>query len=112
MIDLESVREIVATYTKHGWLLRRVLLTSGSKKDVNLPSESEFESVPVHDSTLDAAWFSRPQKLGGVAWELRYLGTTPFAIVEHADEDSDDFEHILSEVEVRLRSAIAKKQAA
>src|SRR6188768_4307926 len=112
MIDLESVREIAATYTKHGWLLRRVLLTTRSAKTLRASLESEFDNITISDSTIDAAWFSRPQKPGGVAWELRYLGMSQFALVEHANEDSDDFEDVLSEVEDRLMSAIAKKDAA
>lgn len=68
--------------------------------------------VPIIDSEIDAAWFSRPPKPGGVAWELRYLGVTPFALVEQADEDSDDFEAMLASVERRLQSVVAAKESA
>ena len=112
MIDLQSIGEIVATYSKHGWLLRRVLLIPDSMTAFSKSPTDAFESVPVHESKLDAAWFSRPPKTGGVAWELRYLGSTPFALVEHADEDSEEFENVLAEVEGRLMSAIAKKHTA
>lgn len=112
MIDLETIREIIATYTKHGWLLRRVLLTTGSKPVATDSLSNAFGDAEIRESLLNAAWFSRPPQAGGVAWELRYLGSTPFALVEHADENSPDFEEVLADVEERLRLAIAGKHAA
>lgn len=112
MIDLETTGKIIATYAKHGWLLRRVLLSADSRKAMDAADTSPFRDVQITDSLLDAAWFSRPPRDGGVAWELRYLGSTPFALVENADENSDDFEDVLSDVEERLRQAITEKQTA
>lgn len=107
MIDAESVKEIIAIYSKHGWLLRRVLLSTKSKNDLS----GLFAGIEIRDSAIDAAWFSRPPRNGGVAWELRYLGNTPFALFEMADENAADFEQVLAAVVERLRLAIAAKES-
>jgi hypothetical protein len=67
-------------------------------------------NVPVHHSDIDAAWFSRPPKQGGVAWELRYLGEPAFALLENIDEADAYFEDSLKAVETRLKDAIAAKR--
>jgi hypothetical protein len=109
MIDADSIRELIETYTKHGWILRRVLLTPALGE---LPGSTEtvFGDVPIKDAAIDAAWFSRPPKPGGVAWEIRYLGKIPFALVERIDEDSSDFEDALAQAEERLSDLIASKK--
>ncbi len=109
MISEHTVREIIAVYAKHGWVLRRVLLSAGPKKAILPDGEQTFDGVPVSDSDIDAAWFSRPYKPGGVAWEIRYLGPTQYALVENIDEDGPDFENSLRDVEARLREAMAGK---
>jgi hypothetical protein len=108
MIDTGSLRELIATYERHGWLLRRVLLSDDARAslDINLPD------IPIISSDIDAAWFSRPPGTAGVAWEIRYLGATPYALVEKLDENEDSFEQQLADVESRLRLAIAKKRIA
>lgn len=112
MMELGNIREIVSTYERHGWMLRRFLLTSESKKSLLGPLTTEFGGIPVIDSALDAAWFSRPPADGGVAWELRYLGATPYALVESVDENRPDFEEALNIVELQLKETLAKKEAA
>jgi hypothetical protein len=108
MIDQGTLAEIIATYQKHGWILRRVLL-SGPAKQAFGPT---IDDVPVFDSTIDAAWFSRPPQSGGVAWEIRYLGDVPFALLENIDESSPSFEDDLSSVEARLNDAVTAKKSA
>jgi hypothetical protein len=110
MIDVRMVEEIIATYEKYGWQLRRVLLSDELKKQLGDSRSNLFENTSVINSLVDAAWFSRPPNEGGVAWELRYLGDIPFALLEKVDENDSEFENILNGVEVRLREAIAKKQ--
>lgn len=112
MIDLDSTSEIIAIYTKHGWMLRRILLTPKSKTALKRFPDDLFGNERIIESAIDAAWFSRPPKPGGVAWELRYLGNTPFSLVERVDENAADFESTLSDVEDRLRAAIAVKESA
>jgi len=113
MIDnITTISEIIATYQKHGWILRRVLLSAELKSCLDKEIDSLFRSIQIANSTVDAAWFSRPPKAGGVAWELRYLGDPPLAMLEKADEADPAFENALKNVEVRLIEAVAAKEAA
>ncbi len=100
MIGPDEIRDIISTYEKHGWVLRRLLVSPC----LNAKFKAALaEQVAVVDSDIDAAWFSRPPKVGGVAWEIRYLGNPPFALLETADENAPDFESLLKRVEERLR---------
>jgi hypothetical protein len=84
------------------------LLCEASKREL-----AEIGSdIEVRHSAIDAAWFSRPPKTGETAWELRYLGDIPFALLEYVDEDSADFESKLAAVEARMADTIAKKRHA
>lgn len=105
MIDATEINEILATYKKYGWELRRVLLTAEVKENVG----DIFTGVSVAESDIDAAWFSRPPQPGQIAWEIRHLSTAPYALLEHLDETDADFEAALHAVEERLREAVAKK---
>jgi hypothetical protein len=102
-------RETVSTYSKYGWELRRVLLTTSSRTAL----ENELDRIPsVAGSDIDAAWFSRPAADSAVAWELRYLGETQYALLEYLNENDADFEERLTAVEQRLRSALLKRSDA
>lgn len=105
MIDANEINEILATYEKYGWELRRVLLTAELKTSVG----EMFAGVSVTDADIDAAWFSRPPQRGAIAWEIRHLSSAPYALLEHIDESDVEFESALRAVEARLRDAIAKK---
>jgi len=109
MMDTGTIAEIIATYKKHGWVLRRVLLSAAASAALD---GKVVEGVSVMHSDVDAAWFSRPPAEGGVAWEIRYLGPTPFALVENIDENEPDFEERLRSVEARLAAAVASKKSA
>lgn len=112
MIDAGLIGEIVATYKKHGWILRRVLLSAKSKAVLEASLTKLFGDVKVMDASIDAAWFSRPPKPEGVPWEIRYLGAIPFALLENLDENNLEFEAALQELESRLcESVMAKKSA-
>jgi hypothetical protein len=108
MIDAAAIDEIFVTYKKYGWVPRRLLLTAQVKNDL----ENRFPEIPVTDSDLNAAWFSRPPQSGSVAWEIRHLSNLPYALLENVDEDSDDFEDRLRDVESRLRDAVSKRTSA
>lgn len=110
MIDPESVGEIVRMYEKYGWMPRRFLFTKELATRVDSLKSLVPKNIPVYTSDIDAAWFSRPPKAGGVAWELRYLGEPPFALLENIDEANADFEDSLKAVETRLKDAIAGKK--
>jgi hypothetical protein len=112
MIDAGAVRELIETYKKHGWILRRVLLSDALSLALETDKRSLFGDVPILGSDLDAAWFSRPPKPGGVAWEIRYLGDIPYALLENVDEENPEFESKLTEVEGRLRASLGAKRTA
>jgi|ERR1035437_4088206 hypothetical protein len=112
MIDAAAISEIVATYKKHDWIPRRVLLSPSLRSRLGEGSFDVFGGVPIIDSDIDGVWFSRPPKQGGVAWELRHLSDTPFALLERVDESSGDFEDRLQAVESRLREAVRDRKPA
>jgi hypothetical protein len=107
MIGEEQIKEILAQYKKHGWSLRRVLLSAEASEKLPI---SLFEQAEIVSSELNAAWFSRRSIGGREAWELRYLETTPFALVEVFEEDDDEEvrEEARTEMETRLAEQASK----
>ena len=108
MIDVKALSEIIAVYEKHGWMLRRILERGPDKHRPAGELEKVFK-VPMLPSSIDAAWFSRPPAGGPVAWEIRYLGERPFALLESLDENDPNFEESLAEIEGRLQTSVAVK---
>lgn len=106
MIKAGQIAEILSLYKKHGWILRRVLLSDALQKNLADSPRELFGAAEIRASEIDAAWFSRASKAGQEAWELRSLGETPFALMEiFDDEDEDEIrEETLAEVESRLKS--------
>lgn len=107
MIDTHSIEETIAVYKKYGWLLRRIILTAPLKIRLGADVDGLFGGVSVTDSDIDAAWFSRSPKPGGIAWELRHLSDSPFALLKTLDETDDGFEDSLLVVESQLRERLA-----
>jgi hypothetical protein len=107
MITSAEFEALVATYVQHGWLLRRVVLQDTSNAPQGLSAD-----VPVTKSVVDAGWFSRPPRSGPIAWEIRYLGGSQYALVEYLDENSDDFDEKLHQTEQRLADAVRAKLTA
>lgn len=112
MSGLGPIREIVETYLKHGWQLRRVLLSDAARSAISPDASELFGGVEVSRADIDAAWFSRPPADGETAWELRDLGELPYALLVHVDESSPDIEAALAESEAKLGESIAKKHQA
>ncbi|MBV9217047.1 MAG: hypothetical protein JO053_12810 [Acidobacteria bacterium] len=108
MITAEPVRETIKLYQKHGWVLRRINAPSGVINELG----EGLEGVLISESDFGCAWFSRPPARGEIAWELRYLGEPPYALVEHIDENSPEFGSQLRAVEGRLREIIAARRTA
>ena len=108
MIDAAVIREIIAVYVKHGWTLRRVLLSSGLGRALEMETSILFAGAVIQGADIDAAWFSRDTNAGGTAWEIRHLSSAPFALVVVIDEKSGDFEDILLDTEDRLRETVGK----
>ena len=105
MNTLEQVTEIVVTYSKHGWRLKRLLLAPDVGALVTESEREIFEDAVVEDASINALWFARPSHAGREAWELRLVAETPYALFEtfEADEEEEDREEVRREMEARLR---------
>ncbi len=101
---MEHIHEIIATYARHGWRLRRALVKPETRAILKGREEEVFEGAAVRDSTIDALWFARPSHAGREAWELRLVSETPYALFEtfEADEVEGDREEVRREMEARL----------
>jgi hypothetical protein len=111
MNTLEQIREILATYSKHGWRLKRLLLTREARALLTESEQDIFaEAEVVVDSPINALWFARPSHAGREAWELRLVAKTPYALFEtfEADEEEEEREEVRREMEARLREYAAR----
>lgn len=106
MIETDSIREVIEVYSKHGWSLRRVLLSAGLRDEIGSDLGVLFGDAALLDSDLDAAWFSRSTKDNGTAWEIRHLSAAPFALVVVVDDGQSRLEDALLDTESRLREAV------
>ncbi len=104
MIDAPAIKEILALYKKHGWTLRRVLLSATLQKKLSAVGQEIFGDVEVTTSPFDAAWFSRSSRPQSEAWELRLLSNEPFALVAVLDDGLDAVEvrEIMQNTELRM----------
>jgi hypothetical protein len=109
----DLLKEIVDTYRKHGWQLRRLLLRPETRSE--LAAESASDSLPLPDAQIeeaavDALWFSRASHEEREAWELRLLAENPFALFEtfEKDEREEQREEMRREMEARLRDYFNK----
>jgi hypothetical protein len=104
MPDAKTTNEILSMYAKHGWSLRRVLLSPKGKTELAEDAERIFDGIRPVDSDIDAAWFSRTSKPGNETWELRRLSSDGFALCEvFSDEDEEEArEEAMYEMEARL----------
>ena len=107
MISHGQIQAILAQYKKHGWNLRRVLLSSETKG--NLPA-SLFGNALIVASNVNALWFSRPSFEERETWELRALSNVPFALVEvfEIDDEEEVREEVRCEMETRLAELASK----
>jgi hypothetical protein len=111
MIDRDGIASILDQYEKHGWKLRRVLLSRDLlKKDPKIVEA--FDGAEMQDAEIDAAWFSRSSRPGLTAWELRYLSTTPYALLETIRDGTatDELEAGLNRTVERLIEAVSRQK--
>ena len=96
-------RDIVATYQKHGWQLRRALLKTETRNELAAAGDVLSEAS-IEESTIDALWFSRPSHKEREAWELRLLTENPYALFQTFDSNvsEEEREAIRKEMEQRL----------
>lgn len=108
--QLNHFGEIIAAYRKHGWELRRVLLSAETASAGEVFDKELFEGIAPQESTVDALWFARPSHEGREAWELRLVGEARYALFEtfEADEEEEAREDVRREMEARLRDYAAR----
>ena len=109
----DLIKEIIDTYQKHGWELRRVLLRSETRAELETETGSDsspLAGVQTEEATVDGMWFSRPSHAEREAWELRLLAENPFALFEtfEVDETEEQREEMRREMEARLREYVYK----
>jgi hypothetical protein len=97
--------EIINTYRKHNWTLRRVLLRPESLILLGDAAPEIFGDAPVEEAEVDALWFARPSHQGREAWELRLVADAPYALFEtfEPDELEEEREELRREMEARMR---------
>jgi len=101
MTDPATVGEIIKQYEKHGWTLRRALLSDESR-----PALTELlGDIRIMPSDLEAIWFSRRSKPEAESWELRRLSGAPFALVAviPSSTSEEDVESALAQVAEDMR---------
>ncbi len=109
MSQTELIKEIIRTYQKHGWLLRRILSRPESRIGFETAlNDQELNSVQMEEAEVDALWFSRPSHAQREAWELRLVSDNAFALFEtfEKDETEDQREEMRREMEARLREKL------
>lgn len=111
MTHSDLIKEIVGTYLKHGWQLRRALLRPETLAESNAAFTAlRLEPVRVEEGLVDGLWFSRPSHAEREAWELRLVAENPFALFEtfEKDETEEEREEMRREMEARLRDYVNK----
>lgn len=107
-MDKSHIRDLLGQYLRHGWILRRALLSKGA---MDRPMAEEiFGNVPVISSTFDAVWFSRPTNEGLETWELRHLSHNPYALLESFPDGVDESvrDERLFEIERQMKAVIER----
>ncbi|NOT46416.1 MAG: hypothetical protein HOP17_01515 [Acidobacteria bacterium] len=109
MIERAAIEQIIAQYEKHGWSLRRVLLSKNLGNEFDDGLFGDAASLP---SELDGLWFSRSSRPDSTAWELRHLSDTPYALVAGvpAGRAPAEADLILKETEARMLAVVQTRK--
>ena len=109
MPSLELFKEIIATYQRHGWELKRVLLKPATRSDLTELAAGLFNEAGLIEAEIDALWFARPSHAGREAWELRLVAEQPYALLEafELDESEEEREEARLEMEHQMREQVA-----
>ena len=105
MIDLAAIADIFSLYKKHGWTLRRILVTPELEKALAATQNDLLQAVEKRRSDIDGAWFSRASDADRETWELRLLGPTPFALLDVIGKSASETEReeALTHIEEKMR---------
>jgi hypothetical protein len=101
----EQIAETVATYRKHGWQLRRVLLTAATQAALAREATALLGELAPREAVVDALWFSRQSHSNREAWELRLVAEPPYALflAFGANEAEAQREEARAELEEQMR---------
>lgn len=91
-MDIESIKAIIDQYARHGWGLRRALLSRDSIARIWPNIASGDPDITLIETDNEALWFSRRSLRDREAWELRKLSGSPFALVAVLEDSLDDDE--------------------
>ena len=99
------LQDLIATYEKHGWRVRQVLLKSETRSDLQGDAEALLQKFDTREAEVDALWFSRTSHNNREAWELRLLAEMQYALFEtfESDETEEQRNEVKLEMESRLR---------
>ena len=102
MTAVDLAKQIIELYERHGWTLKRALLTRETRATADA---SIFKTAAIVDSDFDALWFARASQADREAWELRLLTEQQYALFEafEADESEEDRDEARLEMENRMR---------
>jgi Asp-tRNA(Asn)/Glu-tRNA(Gln) amidotransferase A subunit family amidase len=111
MSTAELVREIIATYERHGWHLRRVLLKPQTREQLAEAAHDLLDAA-VRENDFDALWFARASHAKREAWELRLIAQHPYALFEafEANENEEEQEQKRQEIENRMRDYVTQHE--
>lgn len=106
----ELFKEIIATYQRHGWELKRVLMKPATQTDLKEQTAELFNEAKLIVAEFDALWFARASQAGREAWELRLVAEQPYALFEafEADETEEEREEARMEMENKMREFVTK----
>jgi hypothetical protein len=110
MNTAELISEIRATYERHGWHLRRMLLRPETREKL-VEASYDLLDVAIRNSDFDALWFARASQGNREAWELRLIAENPYALFEafETNETEEEREQSLREMENRMREHVTAK---
>ena len=105
MNRLDRFAEVIGAYRRHGWQLRRTLMTAQTLAETCESDRALFENLPVEEAPIDALWFARASPKNREAWELRLVAETTYALFEafESDETEEQREEVRREMEARMR---------
>lgn len=110
MNSIESFREIISTYQRHGWQLFSVLLRPETHDALSMEQmTASFAPAPLRITDIDALWFQRESGAANrTAFELRLVADNPYALFEifEPDEEEEDRADVRREMEARMSDRV------
>lgn len=112
MPPADLMKNIIANYERHGWKLRRALLSPETTATLATVGY-DFAEVELRESDFEALWFARPSSDQREAWELRLISEQAYALfeafeIEEAEQDREAARH---EMENRMREHVGRQRS-